>query len=535
MIPADSRSIVETIDKTKTGTTKPRHKLQSSGSYDELPQLHFSETCKLYAFYVLMSIGNLFPNITSIVYDRIRHLYQEYPVMHSTSATSTVIRIRQLCTVLLLGSISIVVCTKAVAQRGWIFDCSLTNPAKDRIHLTGASLYNQPASTFGFDFGTVPNAFTGDSCSSTQPFYFSVAARDGNYQVTLVLGSPRASTTTVRAESRRLFVKQMKVAAGRSRQVVFIVNVRTQQIFSPEAPQSTASYPQVRLKQREIGAQDWDNRLTLEFNGDYPSVRSIFIRPIDNVPTIYIAGDSTVVDQAKEPWAAWGQMLPAFFNSKISVANEAESGETIRSFVSERRLAKIMSTIHPGDYLMIQFGHNDQKPGPGYVPADADFKTYLLKYIREARDHGATPILVTPMNRRDFDAGGKILQTLGDYPQAMREVAAQQNVAVIDLNALSKTLFEAMGEAGTLHAFVHFPANSFPNQPLELKDNTHFTDYGAYELARTIVQNIRDQRLSITRYLRLPVSPFNPAHPDPFSDWSLPPSPDFSTTTPYER
>ena len=455
--------------------------------------------------------------------------------MEPLSTTSLIIRVRRLGSALLLGLIPFAVCTPLMAQQGWVFNCSQAKPPKDAIHLSKATLYNPPASAFGFDFGTAPNNFTGDSCSGTRPFYFSVAASDGNYQVTLVLGGPSPSTVTVRAESRRLYVKQMKVAAGRSRRVVFIVNVRTPNILPPKDPHSTGPFPQVRLKQREIGAQDWDDRLTLEFNGDQPSVRSISIRPVDNVPTIYIAGDSTVVDQAKEPWAAWGQMLPVFFNSKISVANEAESGETIRSFVSERRLAKIMSTIRSGDYLLIQFGHNDQKPGQGYVPAATDFKTYLLQYISEARDRGATPILVTPMNRRDFDDSGKIVPTLGDYPQTMREVAAQQKVALIDLNALSKTLFEAMGEAGTLHAFVHFPANSFPDQPEELKDNTHFTSYGAYELARAIVQNIRDQRLPIARYLRLPVSPFNPAHPDPFSDWSLPPSPDFSAATPYER
>ncbi len=451
------------------------------------------------------------------------------------SATLAFIRILFLRGTLLLSLIPFALCTTSMAQRGWSFDCSQAKHTKSANHLSAASLYRAPASTFGFDFDTVPDSFTGGSCNSAQPFYFSVAAPDGNYQVTLVLGGPRASTTTVRAESRRLFVKQMEVAAGGSHRVVFIVNVRTPNIFPPGDPHSTGPFPQVRLKQREIGAQDWDDRLTLEFNGDHPSIRAISIRPIDNVPTIYIAGDSTVVDQAKEPWAAWGQMLPVFLDSKIAVANEAESGETIRSFVSERRLAKVMSTIRAGDYLMIQFGHNDQKPGQGYVPAATDFKTYLLQYIREARAHGATPILVTPMNRRDFDADGKIVPTLGDYPQTMREVAAQQDVALVDLNALSKTLFEAMGEARTLHAFVHFPANSFPDQPVELKDNTHFTSYGAYELARAIVQAIRDQKLPLERYLRLPLSPFNPAHPDPFSNWSLPPSPDFSTTTPYER
>jgi lysophospholipase L1-like esterase len=432
------------------------------------------------------------------------------------------------------------ICAPVAAQTGWHFGCGLTQPNPKRIALSALSLYSAKGSDratdpkYGFDLNTVPSNFASGSCSSTKPFFFSIAAEDGNYRVTLDLGGADSSITTVRAESRRLLVDRLSIKAGGSHQVVFNVNVRSADIPSVEG---LAANPIVRvqLKPREIGALDWDHKFTLEFNGDHPSVRSISIQPVKNVPTIYIAGDSTVVDQTMEPWAAWGQMLPAFFGPRISVTNEAESGETIRSFVTEHRLAKIMSTIHAGDYLMIQFGHNDQKPGKGYVPAATDFKTYLLQYIADARSHGATPILVTPVNRRNFDADGKIVQTLGDYPEAMREVAEQQKVSLIDLNALSKTLFEAMGEEGTLHAFVHYKANTFPDQPTELADNTHFNSYGAYELARVIVQSIRDQKLSLARYLRLPITPFDPAQPDPFSNWTLPPSPTYSMDTPYAR
>ena len=440
----------------------------------------------------------------------------------------------------ILGSITFSLCSLAMAQPVWRFDCAGTQSASKEKQLSAATLYKSPSQgtpnsepypTFGFDLGTFPSDFTSGSCSSIPPFFFSIAVPDGNYQVTLILGGPLASTTTVRAESRRLFVNQMAVDAGKSRRVTFNVNVRSAAISSPgSAPPS-----EVALKPREIGALDWDEKLTLEFNGNHPSVRSISIQPIDRVPTLYLAGDSTVVDQDKEPWAAWGQMLPVFFGSGLSIANEAESGETIRSFVGEHRLTKIMSTIRPGDYLMIQFGHNDQKPGSGYVPAATDFKTYLLQYITEARAHGATPILVTPMNRRNFDADGKIVQTLGDYPSVMREVATQQKLALIDLNAMSKTLFETMGETGTLHAFVHYPANTFPGQTEELKDNTHFNSYGAYELGRAVVQNIRDQKLPLAHDLRTNLPPFDPAHPDPFADWKLPPSPSVSVVTPYGR
>jgi lysophospholipase L1-like esterase len=434
-------------------------------------------------------------------------------------------------------------CRPSLAQQPWQFRCSSATAPKSSS-LTAASLYHSSppnsAATpaFGFDLNTVPSSFTGHSCSSDQPFFFSIAVPDGNYRVTVVLGGPTASTTTVRAESRRLMVDQKSVPAAGSATEVFNVNVRTDSIYPTQDTKdqpSTEPLPKVKLKPREIGALDWDEKLTLEFNGKHPSIRSISIQHDDRLPTIYIAGDSTVVDQDKEPWAAWGQMLPVFFGPRIVIANEAESGETIRSFVGERRFAKVLSTIKPGDFLMIQFGHNDQKPGSGYVPAATDFKDYLLRYITEARAHGATPILVTPMNRRNFDADGKIVQTLGDYPQAMREVAAQQKVALIDLNALSKTLFETLGPEGTLHAFVHYPAHTFPDQDEELKDNTHFNSYGAYELTCAIVQSIRDQNLPLRRYLRDGIPRFDPAHPDPFTAWTLPPSPSVSTATPYGR
>ena len=408
------------------------------------------------------------------------------------------------------------------AQQTLRFDCGrIRNDAA--IHLTSTSLYT-PA-TPGFDLQPPPTVADG-ACTSDKPFFFSIALPDGDYRVAVTLGGKQASDTTLRAESRRLLLKDLPLAAGRTSTQEFTVNVRT--------PTISTTNEQVRLKPREVGALDWDNKLTLEFNGAHPAFRSLTVTPVSNVPTWYLAGDSTVVDQDKEPWAAWGQMLPAFFGPGLAIANNAESGETIRSFVGERRLEKVMSTLKPGDYLAIQFAHNDQKPGNGFVSIP-DYKAQLKSYIDQARARGATPILVTAMNRRSFDETGHIRQTLGDYPQATRDIAAEQHVALIDLNAMSKTLFEALGEAGTLKAFVHYPANTFPGQVAELKDDTHFNSYGAYELARAVVQSIRDQHLPLAQYLRKDIPPFNPAQPDSVAEWHLPQSPAIDTTTPYGR
>ena len=147
--------------------------------------------------------------------------------------------------------------------------------------------------------------------------------------------------------------------------------------------------------------------------------------------------------------------------STVCIANEAESGETIKSFVGERRYAKIMSTMKKGDYLMVQFAHNDQKPGGRFVPIP-EYKEIMKKFIADSQARGANVILVTAMNRRNFDADGKIKQTLGDYPQATRDVAAEEHVGLIDLNAMSKSMWEAMGVDGTLQAFVHFLPIAFP-------------------------------------------------------------------------
>jgi lysophospholipase L1-like esterase len=392
--------------------------------------------------------------------------------------------------------------------------------------LTAETRFDAATKTAGFDLVGPPASLAKGACSGDKAFFFSMPATDGNYRVTVNLGGPAESTTTVRAESRRLYVNELKVAAKAEKTVVFNVNVRTDVI--------AGSAMKVKLKPREIGALDWDDKLTLEFNGEHPSVRSIQIEKVDDVPTVYLAGDSTVVDQDKEPWAAWGQMLPEFFGPKVSIANNAESGETIKSFVGERRLAKIESTWKRGDYILIQFAHNDQKAGSGFVPIP-EYEEIMERYIADARDAGVTPVLVTAMNRRNFGPDGKIEMTLGEYPQATRDVAAQQKVELIDLNAMSKTLFEALGDAGTLKAFVHYPANTFPDQPQELKDDTHFNSYGAYELARAVVQSIRDQHLDLEPYLRPGIPPFNPAKPLPFADFHLPMSPFVSTTTPYGR
>ena len=246
-----------------------------------------------------------------------------------------------------------------------------------------------------------------------------------------------------------------------------------------------------------------------------------------------MAGNSTVVDQDREPWAAWGQMFPAFFEPKnICIANYAESGETLKAFKGERRLQKIWSMAKPGDYLFIEFTHNDQKPGGNFLDPFTTYKSTLKEWIAEARTRKIIPVLVTSMHRRSFDSAGHIINTLLDYPEAVRQTAKEENVALIDLNAMSKILYEAWGPERSIKAFVHYPANTFPGQDKELKDNTHFSPYGAYELARCVVQAVKDQQLPFAKYLKKDIATFNPAKPDALEKWYWPSSAIMSSAKP---
>lgn len=401
--------------------------------------------------------------------------------------------------------------------------------APDAVRVLPSTVYSHELG-YGFEPGAsiqcldrgAADASRSHFCTSDKPFFFSVDVPEGDYDVTIVLGDPQGqSVATVKAESRRLLIVKSETSAGQFDTRSFTVNVRYPEI---------AGGGRVSLKPRELATWDWDHKLTLEFNNKRPCVVSLEIKKAERAVTVYLAGDSTVVDQAVEPWCAWGQMLPLFFKPGVSIANNAESGETLKAFISEYRFAKIMSTIKPGDYLFIQFTHNDQKPGPDHVDAFTDYKSFLKLYINEARLHGATPVLVTSMNRRTFGPDGKITNSMGDYPEAMRQTAKEENVALIDLNAMSKILYEAWGPENSVKAFVQYPAGTFPGQTQELKDNTHFNSYGAYELAKCIVEGIKSNQLGIAQYLLGDTAPFDPAHPDPFEDWHLPMSP-FSTPT----
>jgi lysophospholipase L1-like esterase len=363
---------------------------------------------------------------------------------------------------------------------------------------------------YGFEPGAklqVCEGGHGGLCSK-EPFYFSAALPEGNYRVTLSFSdAPENVGTTVKAELRRLMLEGAATSAAGSKRT-FIVNIRR--------PQIAGASGEVRLKPRERAeeAWAWDEKLTLEFNGTHPSVSAIEISRADELPTLFILGDSTVADQPREPYASWGQMLTRFFSPDIALANHSESGESAASALSERRVEKLLSVVRPGDWLLLQFGHNDMKKDDV-----ATYQANLRKITAAFAAKKVSVILVTPMHRHTFGPDGKIINSHKNYPDAVQEIARDEHLPLIDLLSMSQAFYEALGEEKSLLAF-------------KPGDSTHHDPYGAYELAKCVVEGIRSEVPALAKYIPADLPPFDPAKPDAPETFSLPPSPTVAAAKP---
>lgn len=327
-------------------------------------------------------------------------------------------------------------------------------------------------------------------------FLFSAAVPEGNYRVTIRV----SGSVTVKAESRRLMLRDITTRPGQYVTASFIVNVRNAQLAPP--PANAPGGSQVRLNSREAGSYTWDDKLTLEFLGD-PRVASIDIERVD-VPTVFLAGDSTVTDQRAEPAASWGQMLPALFGPGVAIANHAESGETLKSFVTELRLDKLLSQIRPGDWLLIQFGHNDQKANWPQTYADPaiSYPAWLRTYIAEARRRGGHPVLVTSPERRNYEPDGKVRRTLAEYAEAARRVAREERIPLLDLQERTVALYEALGEDAAATLFNDGG-----------KDRTHHNNPGAWFLARAVAAEIAAKAPELAAHLKPAARSFDAERP----------------------
>ena len=340
-----------------------------------------------------------------------------------------------------------------------------------------------------------------------RPIDFSVKVPDGNYRVTVTLGSKkRAAQTVVRAESRRHYTDLVTTKKGQFQTVTFTVNKH-----EPTIDASTS----VKLKPRELSYKNWDEVLNLQFCGPAPAVQRITIEPDTAAVTVFLCGNSTVVDQEQEPWASWGQMITRWLDERVVIANYAESGLSATTFLAQLRLDKILSQLREGDYVICEFGHNDEKEKRAGDGAWYSYSRNLKIFADRVREKGGNIIFVTPTARRFFNDDQKTLRnTHGDYPEAMRTVSRRENVPLIELNGMTHTFYEAMGFEGSKRALVHYPANTFPDQPKALADNTHFNPFGAWEVAKMIVMGLKQMDSPLVQYLRTDWQNFNPAHPD---------------------
>ena len=210
---------------------------------------------------------------------------------------------------------------------------------------------------------------------------------------------------------------------------------------------------------------------------------------------IFWAGDSTVKQNFYNtyPQTGIGQVMNRYFKREVQVYNYAQNGRSTKSFIEEGHLALIDKELSEGDYFFIQFGHNDSKPDEERrTEPDTTFKENLKKYIQVARSHNATPVLITPASRRHFNENGEFIPSHGEYPRAMREVAVEENVSLIDLNKKSEQLVSETGDEASKKWYMIFDAGIYEKEAYcnGLLDNTHFQYEGAMVMGKLVAESL---------------------------------------------
>lgn len=302
----------------------------------------------------------------------------------------------------------------------------------------------------------------------------STPAAPGDYEVTVALRGTGASGA-IWAEDRRLMLAPVALRAGEARNVKVIVNVRDPHLI--QAEQDVTKGPKVGLRGSDEKDFNWDDQLTLRVTG--AELAGFELQPV-TARRVFLAGDSTVADQNGGDYASWGQMLPRFLDAKLSVANHARSGETMKSFVTSLRWDKLLSELRAGDVVLIQFGHNDEKKQwpRTYAAADGAYPAWLSAFVADVRQRGGQPVLVTPVARRSFK-DGRIENTHAGYDAAVRNVAKQLNVPLIDLTEKTTRMYEVLGPDVSPLAFAKGG-----------EDKTHHNAYGAYTIACYVAHDL---------------------------------------------
>jgi lysophospholipase L1-like esterase len=218
--------------------------------------------------------------------------------------------------------------------------------------------------------------------------------------------------------------------------------------------------------------------------------------------TIFLIGDSTVCTQpvSQAPVTGWGTPFATFFNNTVKVENHARGGRSTRTFLSENLWQPVADALKPGDYVFIQFGHNDEAKEEIYkdrYTSPEDYRKNLIQFITETRAKSANPVLVTPVSRRRFSADGKALETHVEYSKVVAEVAGEYKVPMIDLDSRSRELYHSLGTENAKLLFNVSAPGTNPQFPNGINDNTHFSEYGARRIAELVLQEMRKINLEL--------------------------------------
>jgi lysophospholipase L1-like esterase len=234
-----------------------------------------------------------------------------------------------------------------------------------------------------------------------------------------------------------------------------------------------------------------------------------FILPLQRRTKVWLVGDSTMADKEVKayPETGWGMPFEHFFDSTIVVDNRAKNGRSTKSFIAEGLWAKVLDDLQEGDYVFIQFGHNDEgKEKIGRYTTPEEFSENLTRYVSETRNKKATPILITPVARRQFDSAGHVKESHPVYADVVRAVAAKNNVPLIDLDEKSKALLSTFGPSPSKWLYNYLDPGEHPNYPEGHKDDTHFNELGARKMAEIVLGEIKRLQLGLAAHIRPPLS-----------------------------
>jgi lysophospholipase L1-like esterase len=220
--------------------------------------------------------------------------------------------------------------------------------------------------------------------------------------------------------------------------------------------------------------------------------------------SIFLIGDSTIAIKqvSAYPETGWGMPFAYFFDDSVTVVNAAMNGRSTRTFIEENRWQPIADKLQQGDYVLIQFGHNDEVKTKKSYTTETEFQSNLQKFIDESQAKKAIPILITPVARRSFDASGKIVDTHAAYSELVRAVANKNHLPYIDLDKLSQGLLQKMGSENSKFLFLHLEADEHPNYPEGKEDNTHFSEFGARKMAELVLADLKRQKIDLTLRVR---------------------------------